>query len=112
MRDLNLAFRFILELVVLVALFIWGWSVSDQLLVQVLAGLAAPVIVMAIWATFVAPRAPRRLEDPARLILEVVVFGAGALAFVAAGFLPLGIVLAVAAAISLGLMLVWDQRGS
>ncbi len=31
MRGLNLAFRFILELLALVALFLWGTSVSDDL---------------------------------------------------------------------------------
>ena len=63
MRTLNLVFRFILELVVLVALFLWGLSVSDQLIVLVLA-LGAPAIVIGVWGLFVAPKASRRLPDP------------------------------------------------
>ncbi|CAN5438266.1 YrdB family protein [soil metagenome] len=111
MRDLNLAFRFILELVVLAALAVWGFSVSGELLVQLALGIGAPAVVIAVWATFVAPRAERRLEDPARLILEVVVFGSGVLALIAAGHVVPGILLAVATAISLALMIVWGQRG-
>ena len=111
MRDLNLVFRFILELVVLAALAVWGFGASTELVVQLALGLGAPAIVIVVWAMFVSPKATRRLEDPARLVLEVVVFGAGVVALIAAILLPLGILLAVAAAISLGLMLVWDQRG-
>ena len=111
MRNLNLAFRFILELVVLAALLLWGLGASEQLLVQLILGLGVPAIVIAVWGAFVSPRAPRRLEDPGRFALEVVVFGAGALAFVASGQVVLGVLLAVAAAISLALMFAWDQRG-
>lgn len=111
LRSLNLVFRFLLELVVLVALFLWGVSLSSELLVQVLFGLGAPAVVMAIWALFVAPKASRRLPDPQRIALEVVVFGAGVLAFMATGNVALGLLLALAAAISLALMFLWDQRG-
>ena len=111
MRDLNLAFRFILELLVLVALAVWGFSVSNELLIGLVLGIGAPALVIGIWATFVAPRAERRLEDPARLVLEVVIFGAAVLALMAAGHVLPGILLGVASAISLALMLLWGQRG-
>lgn len=112
MRRLNLVFRFILELVVLVALFLWGVSVSDQLVVQVVLAVGVPVLVVVIWGLFVAPRASRRLPDPQRLAVEVVIFGAGVLAFLAAGQALLAVLLAAAAALSLWLMFDWGQRGS
>jgi hypothetical protein len=111
MRDLNLAFRFVLELIVLAALAIWGFGASDELIVSLVLGLGAPALVIVIWATLVSPKAPRRLEDPARLVLELVVFGAGVVAFVLAGQISLGVLLGVAALLSLGLMVVLDQRG-
>ena len=111
MRDLNLAFRFLLELVVLAALAIWGLSASTDLLVQLVLGLGAPAVAIAIWSTFVSPKAPRRLDDPARLALEVGVFGAGVLALLLAGHPVPAVLLGVAAALSLGLMLFWGQRG-
>lgn len=111
MRSINLALRFVLELVVLVALALWGFNASDELVMQLLLGLGAPAIAIAVWGTFVAPKAARRLEDPTRLALEIVVFGAGVVAFVAGGQLLLGVLLGVAAAISLALMFLWDQRG-
>ena len=111
MRSLNLALRFILELIVLAALLLWGFRSSDQLIVQLLLGVGAVAIGIAIWGTFVSPRAPRRLEDPARVALEAIVFGAGSLAFVASGQLLLGVLLAASAAISIALMFAWGQRG-
>ena len=111
LRSLNLVFRFILEIVVLVALLLWGFSASDEPVVQLILGLGAPAIAIAVWGTFVAPKATRRLDDPARLGLEIVVFGAGVLAFIASGRLEVGILLAVAAALSLVLMVLWGQRG-
>jgi hypothetical protein len=111
MRDLNLAFRFVLELVVLVALFLWGVSASGELIVQVVLGLGAPALAIAVWGLFVAPKASRRLPDPARLAVEIVVFGAGVLAFLARGDMLLALLLAAAAALSLGLMYSWGQRG-
>jgi hypothetical protein len=111
MRNLNLLFRFVLELVVLVALFLWGTSVSGEFIVQMVLGLGAPVLALATWGLFVAPRASRRLPDPQRLAVEIVVFGAGVLAFLARGDTLLALLLGAAAAISLGLMFNWGQRG-
>jgi Protein of unknown function (DUF2568) len=112
MRTLNLVFRFVLELVVLVALFLWGVRVSDQPIVQVVLALGMPAVVIIVWGLFVAPRASKRLPDPQRLAVEIVVFGSGVLAFLAAGQPLLAIFLAAAAAISLFLMFDWGQRGS
>jgi hypothetical protein len=110
MRNLNLGFRFILEMAVLVALFLWGTSISGEFLVQVVLGLAFAAVAVVVWGLFVAPRAARRLPDPARLVVELGVFGFGVLAFVLSGNLLLGILLGAAAVISITLMFFWDQR--
>ena len=111
MMSLNLALRFILEMVVLVALFVWGISVSDELILQVLFGVGFPLVAVIVWGLFVAPKASRRLPDPARLGVEIGVFGMGVLAFILAGYLLLGLLLAAASALSLFLMFYWGQRG-
>lgn len=110
MRNLNLAFRFILELAVLVGLFLFGVSLSDTLVIQIVLGLGIPVAAMTTWGLFVAPKATRRLPDPARLVVELCVFGAGVVAFVLGGYLILGVLLGTAAVISIALMFFWDQR--
>ncbi len=111
MRSLNLAFRFILEMLVLLALFLWGKSMSDTLLIQLLLGVAAPAVVMLVWGLFVAPKASRRLEDPVRLVFEVVIFTLAALAFGLAVSWIVALMFGAAVLISLALMFYFGQRG-
>jgi len=77
----NLALKFALELAALALFGYWGAVVGDGLYAVVL-GVAAPVLMIAVWGTFAAPRAARRLPAPARIPLELGVFAAAC----AAGF--------------------------
>jgi hypothetical protein len=96
----NLAVRFACELAALAALAWWGWP---------LAGIGAAIVVAVIWGLFVAPRARRRLPDPYRLGVELVIF-----AFATAGFWVVGrhtvaVVFPVAAVGSALLVRVWPE---
>jgi hypothetical protein len=86
--------RFACEIAAIVAFVWWGWPVL---------GIVAGAVVMVIWGAFVAPKATRRLADPARALLELVIFGAATAAFVSVGQTLVAIVFAVAAAASAGL---------
>jgi len=99
-RAANDALRFLLELSALAGLAIWGWG-TDQTGVNVVLALAAPLAAAALWGAFVAPRASRHLRDPWRLLLEALVFGAGTLAFAAAGAGWVALALGVLAALHL-----------
>ncbi len=112
MKGLNLAFRFVLEMLVLVALFLFGLSLSDETLVATVPALGLPLIVMIVWGLFVAPKANRRLEDPTRLAVELVIWFVGVLAFSFAVSWILGILFGLAVLISLALMFYWGQRGA
>lgn len=109
-RTANLGLRFGLEVIVLLALAVWGLNATDQLLLALLLGVGAPGAVIAVWGTFVAPRAPRRLPDPSRLLVEAAIFALAVLALAGVGHLILGLLLALAAGVSLGLMVAWRQR--
>lgn len=111
MKGLNLAFRFVLEMLVLVALLLFGWSLSDSLPLQLVLGLGLPAIVMVIWGLFVAPRASRRLDDPVRLAVELVIWFTGVLAFGFAVSWILALLFGLAVLVSLILMFYWGQRG-
>jgi hypothetical protein len=112
MRRLNLGFRFILEMLALVALFLFGLSLSDDLPVQLVLAICLPLLAMTVWGLFVAPKASRRLDDPARLAVELVVWFAGVLAFGFAVSWILAILFGLAVFISLVLMFYWGQRGA
>jgi membrane protein YdbS with pleckstrin-like domain len=99
-RAVNDALRFLLELAALAGLAIWGWRTGPTGVSVVLA-IAAPLAAAAIWGAFVAPKAPRHPGDPWRLLLEALVFGAGTLAFAAAGIGWAAIALGVLAALHL-----------
>ena len=79
-----LAVRFLAELGMLVCLGIGGWQLGDSLLASVLLGVVLPLVAAVVWGRWVAPRASRRLRDPARLGVEVTLFAAALLAVMGA----------------------------
>ncbi|GGL63006.1 YrdB family protein [Halocalculus aciditolerans] len=71
-----LAARFLLELGALAALGYWGWVAGDTVASRAVLAAGAPLAAAVVWGAFVAPRARYRLADPARLLVELAVFGA------------------------------------
>jgi len=69
-----LGVRFLAELGMLVCLGVGGWQRGGSLIGSVLLGVVLPVLAAGAWGRWVAPRAPRRLRDPARLGVEVLLF--------------------------------------
>lgn len=99
-----LATRFLLELAMLAALFAWGIRVVEPLWLSVIIGVGGATAGIVVWGAFIAPRAPRRLADPARLALEIAVFGLAALGLVSVGLSGWGMVLAVVAALNIAIL--------
>jgi len=100
--------RFLSELVLLAALAFIGAAMFDSLLLSIVAGIALPLAAAAIWGTFIAPRAPRHLGEPARTIVEVLIFGVTVVGLLVYGYLVFGIVLAVLFAVGK----VYDRRAA
>ena len=99
-RAANDALRFLLELAALSGLAIWGWTTGPTG-VNVVLAIGAPLAAAAVWGALVAPKASRHPGDPWRLLLEIAVFGAGTLAFAAAGAGWVAIAVGVLAALHL-----------
>ncbi len=108
-RAVNDSIRFCLELVALVGLAVWGWETGPDGW-NVLLAIAAPLAAAVLWGLFVAPKARRHPRDPWRLLLELVVFGGGTLAFAAAGLETSAVVLGVATVAHLAATFALDQR--
>jgi Protein of unknown function (DUF2568) len=104
LKPLNLGLRFVLELCMLVALGIWGFSENIAL------GVAAPLAAAVVWGLWIAPKATRRLRDPVRLALELLLFGAAGAALAVAGHALAATTFLAAVALSEVLMLAWRQR--
>jgi hypothetical protein len=98
MKGAALALRFLLELCALAGLAYGGWRVDGPLWIRIILAVGLPVVGIAIWSRWVAPRASHPLRDPLRLVPEWVVFGGAAVALAAAGQPVLAVLLAVLAA--------------
>ena len=109
-RAVNDSVRFCLELAALAGLAIWGWETGPDG-VNVVLAIAAPLAAAVLWGLFDAPKARRHPPDPWRLLLEILVFGGGAVAFAAAGLETSAVVLGVATVAHLTATFVLDQRG-
>jgi hypothetical protein len=80
-HPLNLALRFVLEVVALIAVGYWGWAGATGALRYVLA-IGGPLLAAVLWATFRVPgdasasgEAPVPVPGWARLLLELALFG-------------------------------------
>ncbi len=85
--------RFVLELCLIAAVGYFGFTFPDA--AGWLLGLGLPIVFIAVWGAFVAPKAARQLADPARLAVELVLFALGTGALAAVGQWPWGVALFV-----------------
>jgi hypothetical protein len=109
MRYANDGLRFVLELCALAALAYWGFRTESGALQWVL-GLGAPLAMAVVWGSFMSPKAPRPLHDPIRLLAEIAIFGAAAVALADADQPTLAIVFAAVVAVHLVLTFPLHQR--
>jgi len=86
----NLAIRFLLEIICLIAVGLWGYRWAGG---SYLAGIGLPAAMMAIWAVFAVPgdksrsgNAPVPTPGIIRLLLELAFFGLGTWAFLNMGY--------------------------
>ena len=89
----NLGIRFLLELAMLVALGWVGGEIGSSWVVSVPLAIAFPLVAAVVWGMFIAPKAPRRLTDPAKLAVELVLFAAAVVGLVLVGHPVLATVL-------------------
>lgn len=74
MRTTALLLRFLLELALIAGAAFTGWALADggwRLPLAVL----APAVVIAVWGTFLSPKARIAIPAPARVTLEALLFG-------------------------------------
>ena len=92
LRTASAGVRFLLELGGLAAVAYWGVTVGDGLFQQIALAVGAVALVAGVWGLFVAPKATRRLGDPGRLLVELIVFGTATVALISAGQVVVAVV--------------------
>jgi len=80
--------RFACEIAAVTVLVWWGWPVL---------GILLAIATIVVWSAWVAPKAPRRLPDPMRLLVELVIFAVATAALVEVGQAVAAAIFAVAA---------------
>ena len=109
MKAVALAVRFLVaELGALAALAVWALDAFDGI-AAVVAAVVLVAVVITLWALFVAPKASRRLRDPARFGLEAVIFAAATAGLFGAGHVWLGVAYALLAVASAAAVRVWPE---
>jgi hypothetical protein len=110
-RGSVLLVRFLCELGLLAGLAYAGFTLGEGVIAWVF-GLGAPTLAAVLWAMSVAPRARRPVPMPVRLVLEIDLFTAAAVALWLAGAPVAGVVLGVLGISSSVLNVVTAREGS
>ncbi|WP_349641471.1 YrdB family protein [Eupransor demetentiae] len=63
-----------MEIITDVLLIMTGLSFSNPLLKITFAGII-PVLLLVIWAIYMAPKSNKRLPEAQRLVVEIIIFG-------------------------------------
>jgi hypothetical protein len=95
----NDVLRFILELFAIVSLGIWGF-IAWPFAWNILFGIGAPVLAIALWALFRSPKAVFEIDTFGKALVEIVVMTSAAFAWWSLGQPIVAIVFAVVALIS------------
>ncbi|NJP89948.1 YrdB family protein [Nonomuraea sp. FMUSA5-5] len=111
-KNANMLLMFLLELGVLASVAYWGFTVSPNWGIKLLAGLGGPALFITAWALFGAgggANATFPLTGLARAALEIVWFGGGALALYAAGVITPAIIFAALFILNAVLRIFWNE---
>ncbi len=80
------AVRFAAELGMLAGLAYVGWRIAEgSQAVALILAVVLVAVAATVWGAWVAPRAAKRLEDPARLAVEVTLFAVTSVGLFAVG---------------------------
>ncbi len=104
------ALAFLCELWLLVVLATAGWDLGGPTAVRLVVAVALPLGAAVIWGAWLAPRSARRLADPARFAVQVVLFAAAGVVAAVAGHPVLAVVFPVVAVAVFGLTRVTAPR--
>jgi hypothetical protein len=77
--------RFFLEIAAFVTLGLWGFLEWPGPWLNVLMAIATPVFAILLWALCLSPKAVIRLDSFGRALIEIVIMGSAAIAWLSMG---------------------------
>jgi len=110
LRGGNLMLAFVLEVAMLAAFALAGWTRPSVLWVRVVLAIGLPASAILLWAVWAAPKAgKRRLRMPALLIFKFAIFAVATAAWWAAGQPFIAAVFGTLVVINLGAAMLFGQ---
>ncbi|MER6633075.1 YrdB family protein [Streptomyces sp. NPDC000987] len=109
MKAANLGVLFLIELGALAAVGYWGFTRDVAAPLAWLLGLGAPALLIVVWGRFGSRKAPHATHGAVRVGFELLWFGAGVAALLAAGAAAWAIAFALVCAVSKTLAVIWCQ---
>ena len=95
MKWFVLTVRFLTELGMFAGLAVAGARLGGGVAMSIVLAVLLPLAAMALWGTFIGPKAKRRLTEPTRFLVEFALFAGTGAALALTGWLVAGLVLAV-----------------
>jgi hypothetical protein len=93
----------------LTAVGYWGFKTQSGWPMKILLGIGVPVLIAVLWGMFIAPKATYHLSGISRELLELVLFGSGAVALFSSGKANLALVYAAVLVVNKILLFAWRQ---
>ena len=107
---LNDGVRFLLELATLATVAWLCWRQPDRIYAKALLTVAVPVAIGTVWAIWISANSASKVDDPLRLVLEIMVFGSGVAALLALKQTTWALLMGSVAALHLLATFPLDQR--
>ncbi|MEI5906698.1 YrdB family protein [Bacillus spongiae] len=107
---MNLAIRFFLELITLIAVAYWGYEVGGGGMYSLILAIGGPLLIAIIWGMFIAPTSPITLPLWMQLGLEAFIFGFAFWALCSVVAYDWAILFGGTVIVNRVLMIVWKQQ--
>ncbi|WJH33689.1 YrdB family protein [Paenibacillus sp. CC-CFT747] len=108
-KAINLTIRFLLEIVILVALSYWGFHLDSELLIQIVLGLGLPLVTAITWGKIISPKATIKLPLIGVILIELLIFGAAFLCLLSNGFKVFAIIFILVSFVNRFIILRFNQ---
>lgn len=109
-KVINLAVRFILELIILFSLGYWGFSHGSGIILKIILGVGLPLIAAFIWGKTISPKATFNLSLLWTLVIEAVIFTSAIYCLVQLGYQWFAVVFGLIALINRFVIIRWKLQ--
>lgn len=109
-KVLNLALRFMLELILLFSIGYWGFHYGTGLLAQAALGIGLPLLAAVIWGMTISPKARVKLPLAVVLLIEFLIFATAVACLIDSGFVTFAIVFAIVATANRFFVIKWRMQ--